>query len=110
MAASGDILLVDVRSPAEWRATGVPRNAQQISMHGPDGIAGLLAGVKKATAGDPSRPVAVICARGNRSTRIAAVLEQHGYTSVHNVQEGMLGRGDQPGWLKSDLPVRPCNC
>lgn len=102
-ASAGDILLVDIRTPQEWRTTGVGEGALAISMHEP-GFAEKLA---QAAGGDTSRPIALICARGNRSARMAATLFRMGYTQILDVAEGMLGSRHGPGWLKRRLPALP---
>ena len=33
LAKSGEILLLDIRSPQEWQQTGVPRGAVALTMH-----------------------------------------------------------------------------
>lgn len=99
---SGDLVLIDVRRPGEWAATGVPVGAVPIDMRR-DGFAAAL----RAAAGDPPRPVALICARGARSRRVAAALADAGLTGVIDVPEGMLGSEAGPGWLARGLPVGP---
>jgi rhodanese-related sulfurtransferase len=54
------------------------------------------------------RPIALICARGNRSTLASAALAEAGYSEIYNVREGMLGSPDGPGWLARGLPTDPC--
>jgi rhodanese-related sulfurtransferase len=102
-AAAGELVLVDVRTPAEWRSTGIGAGAHAVSMHLP-GFAEKLAVL---TGGDTSRPVALICARGGRSARMSAQLVALGYARVLDVAEGMLGSRHGPGWLKSGLPTAP---
>ena len=102
-AAADQLVLIDIRSPKEWRDTGIGASATPISMHLP----GFMAKVAKATGRDRSRPVAVICASGGRSTVIAPKLEEAGYTSIYNVAEGMLGGRYGTGWIPSGLPVKP---
>ena len=106
--AHGEITLIDVRSPEEWRETGVARDAQLATIHDPRGMAGFLEAVLGVVAGDRGRPIAVICAAGVRSARARRFLEAHGFTAVFDVSEGMLGRGDEPGWLARGLPIEPC--
>lgn len=105
---AGDIVLIDVRSPREWRQTGVPAGAKTVTIHHPRGASGFLADILKAVGGDKSRPVALICASGVRSSRGKRILEANGFTQVHDVPEGMLGRSDLPGWLARELPTMPC--
>ncbi|MFQ5626570.1 MAG: rhodanese-like domain-containing protein [Methyloligellaceae bacterium] len=102
-AATNQLVLIDIRSPGEWRDTGIGASATPISMHLP----GFMEKVAKATGGDTSRPVAVICASGGRSSVIAPKLEQAGYTNITNVVEGMLGGRYGKGWIPSGLPLKP---
>ena len=108
-ARAGKIVLIDVRSPREWRATGVPDGARLVTIHHPQGARGFLRDILKAAGGDRSRPIALICARGARSSRGKRFLEANGFTNVLDVPEGMLGRGSSPGWLARRLPTRPCS-
>jgi len=105
---AGKIVLIDVRSPREWRKTGVPAGAKTVTIHHPRGASGFLADILKAVGGDKNRPVALICASGVRSSRGKRFLEANGFTHVHDVPEGMMGRGDRPGWLARKLPTTPC--
>jgi rhodanese-related sulfurtransferase len=100
-ADDGAVLLVDIRRPDEWRRTGVPEGAVPLDMRRDDFIA-ALAGL---TGEDRSRPVALICARGVRSARLATRLSAAGFTQVRDVPEGMLGSAAGPGWLAAGLPV-----
>jgi rhodanese-related sulfurtransferase len=56
-----------------------------------------------------NRPIALICARGNRSSLASSALAEAGYTQVYNIREGMLGSPDGPGWLARGLPTDPCS-
>jgi rhodanese-related sulfurtransferase len=109
---TGEITLMDVRSPREWRETGLPEGAKAITIHGPDGMAGFVAGATRAVKGKKDQPIALICARGWRSHRAANALREAGFTKIINVREGMLGNPfDGPGWLDRKLPTQPCrNC
>lgn len=103
---AGSLVLIDIRSPREWKQTGVPQGAKLVTIHHPRGARGFLEDILKAAGGDKSRPIALICAVGNRSSRGKRFLEARGFTNVHDVSEGMLGRGSQPGWLARKLPIR----
>lgn len=107
-AKAGRLVLIDVRSPREWRQTGVPKGAKLVTIHHPRGARGFLEDILKAAGGDKSRPIALICAQGVRSSRGKRFLEARGFTNVHDVSEGMLGRGSQPGWLARRLPTSKC--
>lgn len=105
---AGELLIVDVRSPREWRQTGLPKGAAAVTIHDPNGPEGFLAAMLAATGGDRARPIALICASGVRSNRAHRFLEAKGFTAVVDVSEGMMGRRDAPGWLKRGLPTEPC--
>ena len=102
MATSGEIVLIDIRRPDEWKRTGIGEGAYPIDMRRDDFIEAL-----QAVAGaDKSKPIALICARGVRSARMSNRLTEAGFTRIIDVPEGMLGSKAGPGWVKSDLPVR----
>jgi rhodanese-related sulfurtransferase len=103
-AVAGDLVLVDIRTPDEWRETGVPATAHAISMH--QDAPRLLAALAQATGGNLSKPLALICRTGNRSSHLQAELQKAGYTNILNVAEGVVGGPFGQGWLKAGLPVR----
>jgi rhodanese-related sulfurtransferase len=102
-ARTGRILLVDIRRPEEWRATGVAAGATPLDMRRRDFVAALAA----VRSGAPNRPVALICAHGVRSRRLAARLVRTGVAGVLDVPEGMLGSAAGPGWIARGLPTVP---
>lgn len=100
-AKTGEIILVDIRRPDEWRLTGIGEGAHAIDMRRDDFLTALtdIAGPDKAA------PIALICARGVRSARLSQQLTDAGFTRIIDVPEGMLGSGAGPGWLAAGLPV-----
>jgi rhodanese-related sulfurtransferase len=102
-AEKGEILLIDIRSPEEWRATGIATVARPISMH----VEGFYERLDAAVGGDHGKAVAVICSSGGRSAWMQVQLLARGYSNVINVPEGMEGGPNGPGWIKSGLPVKP---
>lgn len=101
-ANDGDVLLIDIRTPEEWRETGVPASALAITMHNQH----FLTLLEEAIEGDRARPIALICARGNRSRFVAEELAKRGYTNLLDVSEGMVGSASGPGWISRGLPLR----
>ena len=108
MMQAGQLILIDVRSPGEWKQTGIPAGAKAITMHDPRGLTAFRDRVLATAGNDPSRPIALICAHGNRSKLMQAFLSTQNFTAIHDVGEGMLGRTNLPGWLRRGLPVVPC--
>jgi rhodanese-related sulfurtransferase len=102
LARAGRIVLIDIRRPDEWARTGVPDHGVPIDMRRTD----FMQAVQAAAGG---KPVALICARGVRSRKLARQFEDAGITSVIDVSEGMLGSAAGPGWLAKSLPVQEGN-
>ena len=102
-ATSGDLVLVDIRAPKEWGQSGVPASGQLITMYQRGDK--FLAAIRKATGGDASKPVALICATGVRSLHLQNSLRRASYKNVINVLGGMFGTSSNKGWIKAGLPV-----
>lgn len=100
---AGEVALVDVRTPPEWAKSGVAEGAAQIAMQDPKLGARLLAVLE----GDPTRPIALICATGMRSRAVAEAMLRHGFTNVYSVKGGLFGSAESAGWIRSGLPVVP---
>jgi rhodanese-related sulfurtransferase len=99
--AAGEITLIDIRRPDEWAETGSGAGALQIDMRRDDFVAALTTAVD----GNRAAPIALICARGVRSARLANQLSAAGFTNIINVPEGMQGSSAGPGWIARGLPV-----
>ncbi|MBK1721466.1 rhodanese-like domain-containing protein [Thiocystis violacea] len=110
-AQAGEITLIDIRTPPEWRQTGVAPVAQRIDMADPKGPSAFLSKLLDSVGGDKSAPIALICRTGNRSTYLQEQLQSVGFTNVYNVPEGMAGSKAGPGWIRRGLPIQSCtNC
>ena len=105
-AQAGQLTLIDIRRPDEWRQTGVAPGTLRIDMS--QGAARFVSQVDAAVGGDRNTPVGLICRTGNRSTHMQAALADAGFTRVYNVKEGMVGSAAGPGWIQRGLPVEPC--
>ena len=106
--AAGKITLIDIRTPPEWKETGVAKGAKLINMLHPQGASGFTNALLDQVKGDRNAPIALICRTGNRTTQVQRYLQSQGFTQVYNVKEGMAGSGAGPGWLKRGLPVEAC--
>jgi rhodanese-related sulfurtransferase len=102
LAVAGKVALVDVRTPQEWSETGIADVATPIDMTASDFVPKL----KELIAANPDKRLAFICRSGNRSSHIVAALEQAGLKDLIDVAGGMGGKGDNPGWIASGLPVK----
>ena len=94
------IPLYDVRRPDEWRQTGVVEGSRLLTWV--DGGGRVQPGFVENLAADApkDKPVAIICRTGNRTSQLAReLMEQHGYTRVYNVKDGITG------WIGAGQPV-----
>jgi rhodanese-related sulfurtransferase len=105
-AREGRALLIDIRTPQEWRETGVAPGAARVDFY--RGPQVLLDSILRLVEGDRTKPIALICRTGNRTTQAQRFLQQQGFTRVYNVREGMAGSAAGPGWLARGLPVERC--
>lgn len=105
-ARAGKLRLIDIRTPAEWRETGVAPGAGRVDFYrGPEILTRYAL---EEVKGDRNAPIALICRTGNRTTQAQKYLQAIGFTHVYNVKEGMKGSAAGLGWLKRGLPVESC--
>ncbi len=107
-AKAGAITLIDIRTPGEWRQTGVATGAVRIDMLTPKPPQGFVDKLLVQVKGDRNAPIALICRTGNRTTTLQKYLEAQGFSRVYNVKEGMVGSAAGPGWIKRGLPIDAC--
>ncbi len=87
LAADSAVQIVDVREQREWDEGHIP-GSSHVPYHDIDGIP---AGV------DPERPIAVICASGQRAAVAVGLLERFGATEVLHVVDGGVGTWARAG-------------
>lgn len=104
---AGEVVLVDIRTPAEWRQTGVARGAKLLNMQHQGGAEGFIEDLLEMMGGDKNAAVALICRTGVRTRQVQAYLQAMGFAQVLDVNEGMVGSPSGPGWLQRGLPVEP---
>lgn len=110
LAQAGKITLIDIRTPPEWRQTGIAQGAERVDMRHPRGPDGFVEEVLSRVGDDRNAPIALICRTGNRTTHMQRLLQERGFTRVYNVKEGIVGSAAGPGWIRRGLPVVPCAC
>lgn len=107
LARAGRLVLVDIRTPAEWAQTGVPAGAALVPLtEGPQTLRpDFVADLDRLLGGARDRPVALVCRTGGRTAFARRLLLTEGFTAVLDVAEGMIGSSFGPGWLARGLPV-----
>jgi len=100
-AQAGDIILIDIRRPAEWLETKVAEGAIGLDMREENFVPTLVT-LRRA---NPDTPIALICRTGNRSGYVTSALAKQGFPGLVDVNEGMQGGSNGPGWLNRGLPT-----
>lgn len=94
MLAGGEVLLLDVREPDEYRAghlagaVNIPRGLLEFRLSG------------EAALADTERPVLVYCKTSGRAALAAQVMQQMGFGKVTSLAGGF------DAWVAAGLPVR----
>lgn len=91
LAAAPDAVILDVRTPAEF-AEGHLDGAINIDMQAPDAVA-------RFAELDPEADYVLYCRSGNRSAQVREHLREQGFTSVADVEGGILA------WESAGLPI-----
>ena len=110
LAHAGELTIIDVRTLGEWAETGVPEGALEVSLLPRWGVVNenFADDVLAAVGRDKTTPIALLCARGNRSTFAQGLLEKSGFATVYSISEGMVGSSFGPGWLSRGPPLESC--
>lgn len=93
--AAGELVLIDIRTPAEWADTGVATGAVQLDMTSAD----FVASVSKVMSENPNKKLAFICQSGGRSGSLTSQMEASGITNTINVT------GGTSQWIADGLPI-----
>jgi rhodanese-related sulfurtransferase/glyoxylase-like metal-dependent hydrolase (beta-lactamase superfamily II) len=87
---NGSLQVLDVREDSEWQKGHIP-DSLHVPYHDIDSIPDGL---------DPEKPVAVVCASGQRSAVAASLLKAHGVDEVIHVVDGGV-----PLWERLGYPI-----
>ncbi len=94
------LILIDIRTKAEWQQTGIAKGALTIDMMDKD----FLEKIANIRLDNPAKTIAFICASGRRSSIVWAELTKRGYKNIYSVFGGTTGNG-VAGWIKDGLPI-----
>lgn len=97
------VTLVDIRTPGEWRQTGVVAGSQLVQFVDERGKVDPETWVRQINeVADPAKPVILICRSGNRTGKASQLLSSvQPQRKIYNVREGLIG------WNKAGLPMVP---
>ena len=89
---------IDIRTPMEWKQTGIIKGAHKMMFFDPKGQPDLaqwffdLGHLIK----DKKEPILIYCAHANRSNALGQGLQQMGFENVYELKGGI-----ENGWIKS---------
>lgn len=103
-------VIVDIRTPAEWRATGVIADAILLTFFAEDGSYDAERFVEHlAGAVGFDAPILLICRTGHRTGVIIPLLEQAGFRHVDHIEGGITrwraAEGDVVMPRPNELPL-----
>ena len=114
LQAHPDALFVDVRMEVEYLYVGHPPGVIHIAWYEYPELRAdpqRFAAQVLREAGDPQRPVVLLCRSGKRTVHAGVALEAAGFTEVVNVLHGFEGELDAHfrrnrlnGWRHDELP------
>ncbi len=87
-------VVVDVRTPEEWKKTGLIPGSKGLTYFTASGGYDKEAWMKqlKGLANPPNQPVILVCASGTRSALIGKMLAtEAGYSQVYHLDKGVRG-------------------
>ena len=105
-ASPETVKMIDVRTPEEFRAAGLPKMAVKVPL---TYRANEFVGSVRKVAG-PEEPLLVICRSGNRSATAVNMLARAGYKFAYTVVDGFegdrnsVGERKVNGWKNAGLP------
>ncbi|MGY6276977.1 rhodanese-like domain-containing protein [Methylomonas sp. MgM2] len=106
MQQTRNALVVDVRTEAEWQASGIISNSyklQSFDRQGKFDDEKWLAALEQMKS-SPDQAVILVCRSGNRSAKVGTFLTQQlDMKNVYHLENGLQS------WIESGHPVSP-NC
>ena len=93
------LIIIDIRTPHEWRRTGIPVGAHGIDMDSEDFFNELLTLANK----HPEQKISLISTTGGRSAYLARYLARRGVL-VYDIPGGVIGKSTS--WKSKGLPFR----
>ena len=99
-----DIPVIDIRTPQEWRESGIIAGSHTIMFFGPDGrydIESFIGDLEKLGI-RKNTPFILVCRSANRTRKLGNYLaDELGYENVYHLTGGILN------WKRHDKPLIP---
>jgi len=100
----GDVLIIDVRTPEEWKQTGIIPGSVPLQFFDKDGNALTQTWLIQfdQLRKSPDQPVILVCRSGHRSGLVGNFLTKKlGLEHINHLSTGLKS------WLKAGKPVKP---
>ena len=94
--------VIDIRTPMEWKQTGIIKGAHKMMFFAPDGqpdLAGWFFELGHLVK-DKNEPILIYCAHASRSKSLGQGLNQMGFKNVYELKGGI-----ENGWIKSGKKI-----
>jgi rhodanese-related sulfurtransferase len=94
--------VIDIRTPMEWKQTGIIKGAHKMMFFTPNGqpdLANWFFGLGHLVK-DKNQPILIYCAHANRSKALGQGLDQMGFKHVYELKGGI-----ENGWIKAGKPT-----
>ena len=90
--------VIDIRTPMEWKQTGIIKGAHKMMFFSPQGqpdLAGWFFELGHIVK-DKKEPILIYCAHANRSKSLGEGLSKMGFENVYELKGGI-----ENGWMKA---------
>jgi rhodanese-related sulfurtransferase len=90
--------VIDIRTPGEWKETGIIKDAHKMMFFIPNGqpdLAGWFFELGHLVK-DKKEPIIIYCAHANRTKSLGEGLTQMGFENVYELKDGI-----ENGWIKA---------
>jgi len=91
------VVVVDIRTPQEWKSRGIIKGAKTIEFFKPNGSVDFIAFMRKLTKyiKTSKQPFILYCAHANRSKVAGKLFDQLGVKNVYELKGGI-----EYGWIE----------
>jgi len=107
-----DVVLIDIRTPSEWKETGTIPNSKKIMFFGEDGKYDARSWLDEFSkyVKDKNQPFVLVCRTGSRTNMVGNFLDkQMGFKNVYDLKGGITYGYLMQGFktTKKDLKPNP---
>jgi rhodanese-related sulfurtransferase len=90
--------VIDIRTPGEWKETGIIKDAHKMMFFTPNGQPDLASWFFELghLVKDKKEPIIIYCAHANRTKSLGEGLTQMGFENVYELKDGI-----ENGWMKA---------